>query len=69
MFLNFVVILFYYKIYNLLIEKDLLKKYSPKDVLLHLLIVHKIKIGDNWVTSEIPRKTKQIIGRLDRCIT
>ncbi len=56
MFINFVAILLYYKVYNLLVDKKALKKYSIKDVLLYLERVHKLKIGDKWITSEIPKK-------------
>ncbi len=69
MFINFVAILLYYKIYNLLVDKKVLKKYSIKDVLLHLERVHKLKIGDKWITSEVPRKTANLIEKLEIHIT
>jgi hypothetical protein len=65
MLVNFVAMLLYYKIYNLLLNNDLLGRYSPKDVLTHLARVHKLKIGDEWVTSEIPKKTRLIVEKLD----
>jgi hypothetical protein len=64
MLVNFVAMLLYYKIYNLLLNNDLLGRYSPKDVLAHLARVHKLKIGDQWVTSEIPKKTRLIAEKL-----
>jgi hypothetical protein len=69
MFVNFVSLLLYYKTYGLLIRKKLLHKYSPKDVLMHLSRIHKLRINDKWITSEIPRKSKVLIEKLDMCIT
>lgn len=69
MFINFVALLFYYKTYSLLSDKKLLSKYSPKDMMLHLSRVFKLKIGKNWVISEIPKKTRTIIEKLDISIT
>lgn len=69
MFVNFISLLFYYKIYGLLIQKELLRKYSPKDVLMHLSKIHKLKIKDKWITSEIPKKSRKIIEKLDMPIT
>jgi transposase len=62
--INFVAMLLYYKIYNLLLNNDLLGRFSPKDVLTHLVRVHKLKIGDEWVTSEVPKKTRLIVEKL-----
>ena len=69
MFINFVAILLYYKVYNLLVDKKVLKKYSIKDVLLHLELVHKLKISNTWITSEIPKKTANLLKRLEIHIT
>ena len=69
MFINFVAILLYYKVYNLLVNKKALKKYSIKDVLLHLERVHKLKIDNVWITSEIPKKTTNLLEKLEIHIT
>jgi len=69
MFVNFISLLFYYKIYGLLTQKELLRKYSPKDVLMHLSKIHKLKINDKWITSEIPKKSRTVIEKLDIRIT
>lgn len=69
MFVNFVSLLFYYRIYNMLSEKGLLKRMSVKDVLLHLSRVYRLKIGDEWYTSEVPRKTREIVEKLGVNIT
>ena len=69
MFINFVSMLLYYKIYNQLVERKLLGQYSPRDVLVHLSRIHKIRLGDKWVTSEVPKKTNHIIEKLGEHIT
>jgi len=65
MFVNFVSLLLYYKIYKLLINKDLLTNCSPKDVIIHLSRIYKLNIEGKWVLSEIPKKTRKIIEKLD----
>ena len=35
------------------------------DVLVHLEGVNRLKIGDEWKTSEIPKKSRIIIDGLD----
>ena len=42
----------------------MLKKYSTKDVLLHPSIISKMKIGDGWVLSEIPKQSKALKEKL-----
>ncbi|MGC8497160.1 MAG: hypothetical protein ACP5NL_04080, partial [Thermoplasmata archaeon] len=64
MLVNFVSMMLYYKVYNILRTKKMLKNYSPRDVLLHLSRIHEIKVGDRWLKTEIPRKTRQIIEKL-----
>jgi transposase len=64
MFVNFVALLFYYRIYDLLLQSEVLDKYSPRDVILHLSRIFKLKIGDKWVLSEIPKSTKALMEKL-----
>jgi hypothetical protein len=64
MFVNFISLLLYYKVYGLLVSKDALSKCSPKDVILHFSRVFNVKIGDNWVVSEVPKKTRLLIEKL-----
>ena len=59
MFVNFIAMILYYRLYNEPVGRDLLSKYSPKDVLEHLARVQKLKTGDECVTTEIP-KAKRI---------
>lgn len=69
MFINFLALVFYYRVYHVLSDHDLLKKYSPKDVLLHFSQVKKLKMGDEWITSEVPKKTRMITEKINTHIT
>jgi len=64
MLINFISLLVYYKIYRTLVSKDLLRKFSPKDVILHLSRVYKLKIADKWHLSEIPKVTRRLTEKL-----
>jgi len=68
MFINFIALIFYYRLYNTLVDKSLLNNYSPNDVLIHLSRVYKLKIQEKWVTSEIPKKTRNILEKLNKPI-
>ena len=65
MFINFIALMMHYRIYAMLKSKDMQRKYSPGDVLVHLERVNRLKIGDEWKTSEIPKKSRIIIDGLD----
>lgn len=64
MFISFVSLMFYYRVYEALRKNDLLKKFSPRDVILHFSRVQKLKIADNWVRSEVPKTTRLLAERL-----
>lgn len=65
MLVNFIALVLYYKIYRLLADHSLLKKYTPRDVLIHLSRFYKLKIGDEWINSEIPKDTRKILENLE----
>lgn len=69
MFITFLALQAYYRIYKLLKEKNLLSKYSPQDLLMHLSGIKKVKINDEWYTSEINSKTTKLLEKLDLNIT
>ncbi|HOV32611.1 MAG TPA: hypothetical protein PLX23_04530 [Candidatus Hydrogenedens sp.] len=69
MFINYLSLVYYYKIYHQLIEKKLLDKYSVSDVLLLLSKFRKIKIANDWQNLELPKQTKIIIKQLNLPIT
>ena len=64
MFVNFIALVIHYRICSILKEKDMLKRYSPEDVIEHLKRVSMLKIGDEWKISEIPKKSRDIIDEL-----
>lgn len=63
-FINFLALRVYYKIFALLKEKQLNDKYSPADILLLLQNKKKIKINEEWVDAEVPKKAKVILDKL-----
>ena len=65
MFVNFIALMMHYRIYGLLRGKNLLRKYSPQDVLEHLGRVFMLKIGEEWKISEIPKKSRVLIESME----
>ena len=53
-----------FRIYSLLKKHDLLRRYSPEDILEHLERANMLKIGDEWRMSEIPKKSRKIFEDL-----
>lgn len=68
-FITFLALYLYSIIQSKLKEKELLNKYSVKDVLLHLSKVYKIKINNEEILSEIPKQTRNLIEKLNLHIT
>jgi len=65
MFINYLALLYYYKIYHKLLQKELLSRYSPSDVVLHLSRYRKAKTQDRWIELEIPKQTRILMEKLD----
>ena len=65
LFLNFIAMMLYYRIHNLLVSHGMLRKYSPVDVLEHLSSVQMLKADGRWIMIEIPKKTREIINKLE----
>ena len=53
-------------LFEVLREKDLLKTFSVSDVLTLLSYVRKINLNNKWVTSEICKKSRVLIGKLNQ---
>ena len=68
MFVNFIALMLHYRIYNILRKRDMLKHYSPKDVIEHLERISRLKIGDEWKYSEIPKKSMKMMEELELLI-
>ena len=65
MFINYLALLYYYKIYHKLLKKELLSRYSPSDVVLHLSRYRKVRTPDKWIDLEIPKQTRILMEKLD----
>lgn len=65
LFINHIALIFYYRLYKRLILFNSLKKYSPKDILMHLNTIKRVKINQNWVIAEIPTKSKGILEKIE----
>lgn len=63
-FINFISLYLYYSIYGILISNKLIKKFSPKDVILHFSKVHKIKLNGKEIVTEYPRTVKNLIEKM-----
>lgn len=61
-FINFLAIRAYYKIFAMLVSEELSERFSPSDLLLALQAKKKVKINDDWVDSEVPKKLNDIIN-------
>ena len=61
MFVNFIALSWYYKIYAKLLDNNLLTHYSVSDVLQRSAKIKKVRINDTWYTSEITAKTQKLL--------
>jgi transposase len=68
-FINHIALLLNYKLYNSLRDSKKIKKYSIDELLSHLKYISKAKINDEWLTTEITRKTSDLLTDLNIHIT
>lgn len=68
-FINHIALLLYYRLLARLKKTDLLKQYSPKDILIRLGRIQKINIKGLWVTSEVNSKTQKLLEKLELPVT
>ena len=68
-FINHLAIMLYYKIFNVIKDKNKLGKLSPKDLLMRLARVTKIRIGSEWISAEVPRSSQVIFKELGIAVT
>jgi transposase len=68
-FINHISLMLCYRLYNLLRQKDILSEFSVADLFSHLKYIHKVKISNAWITSEISKKTSRFLDRLGVHIT
>jgi len=63
-FINFLAIRAYYKLFAIIAEKKLISKYSPMDVLLLLQCKKKVKINNQRIEAEVPKKVQLILDQI-----
>ena len=63
-FINHLSLLLLYLVYSRLRAAKLLSKFSVEDFVVHLKYIHKIKIKNAWVLSEISGKTQKLLNAL-----
>ena len=68
-FINHISLLLNYKLYNLLRDSKKIKKHSIDELVSHLKYISKAKINGKWLTTEITRKTFDLMADLDIHIT
>lgn len=69
MFISFIALQWYYEIYMLIKKKELTAKHSPRELLMHLAEIKKIRINNNWVVSEFTKKTQRMLDKLGIPVT
>jgi hypothetical protein len=65
MFINHIALMLYYDIYARLQKADLLSRYTPADVLRYAKQVREVKIGEEWETTEVSKKFRELLEKLD----
>lgn len=63
-FITFLALYLYSKILNTLREKELLEKYSVKDVLMHFSKIYKINTNNGEIISEVPKQSRLLLEKL-----
>jgi len=69
MFINYLALLAYWRILRVLIEKELLAKFSINDLIMHLSYIRKVRINGCWHLAEITDKTRRLLAKLECHIT
>jgi hypothetical protein len=69
MFINYIALHWYYRIYHLLVANNLNKKYSPMDLILFLKEIRKVNINGQWHNAEITAKTEELLNKIGVHIT
>lgn len=67
--LNFLALIYYYRLYNALLSGKLLDKYSVRDALIRSREYRRLALLGSWKTSEISSKTKKLLLNIGAPIT
>jgi IS4 transposase len=69
MLINFLSLQYYYRIYQMLLKRGILSRYSVSDVVFLMSKIRKVKVSTQWISLEIPKKTKRLMEALNVHIT
>jgi transposase len=69
MFINYIALLAYWRMLRVLVEKELLAKFSINDLIMHLSYIRKVRINGCWHLAEITDKTRRLLAKLECHIT
>ena len=69
MFVNYLALLAYWRMLRVLMEKELLVKFSISDLIMHLSYIRKVRINGDWHLAEITDKTRRLLAKLECHIT
>ena len=61
---NFIAMKVYYRLLQKLKNQDLVKKYSPMDLLEYAKGISALKIKNEWRVSETTKKTQQLFAEI-----
>ena len=64
-FVNLIALMLPYHIYNLLKKREMLRHYSPGDVIEHLERISRLNIGDEWKYLEKPKKSRKMMEEFE----
>jgi hypothetical protein len=65
MFVNHIALQWYYIIYNLLVEKKQLSKYSVREFIDELTEHRKVRLDDKWTEENMLAATEKMLKKLD----
>jgi hypothetical protein len=63
LFVNFIAMIAYYKLYTKLGETGLVGKYSPLDIIEMSKAVYQMRIGGNWHLAEVTAKVRKLLAK------
>lgn len=69
MFINHIALQWYYNLYMLLKDKDILKRHSVNDMTIHLKEIRKVRINQNWIIEPITASTTKLLDKAGLHIT
>ena len=69
MLINYIAPHWYYKIYQLLIQNDLIQKYSTMDFFMLLKEIRIVKINEEWLKAEVIQRTVDLLKKVGIDIT